>query len=140
MAGYFTLHVLASLLTALALGGMVFFAAMFTPLIFKRLPPETAAGFIRQVFPVYYRAMAILTIAAGLPIWYRPEAWVMAAVGIGFMGARGMLMPRINTARDGRAAGDDAAARRFALLHRVSVVINLAQMVAVLAVFLRLVK
>lgn len=140
MADYFTLHILASLLTALALGGMVFFAAMFTPLIFKRLPPEIAAGFIRQVFPVYYRVMAILTLAAGLPIWYRPEAWVMAAVGGGFMASAGLLMPRINTARDGRDAGDAAAARRFRALHRVSVLINLAQMIAVLAVFQRLVK
>ena len=140
MAGIFTLHVGATLLVALILGGMVFFAAMFTPLIFKRLPAETASGFIREIFPVYYRLMAAFSIAAALPIWYRVEAVAMAAVGVVFIAQWQLLLPAINRARDGRDAGDEAAARRFARLHRVSVLINLAQMVAVLVVFLRLVR
>lgn len=132
MADIFTLHVAATLLVALVLGGMVFFAAMFTPLIFAKLETETASGFIRQVFPVYYRVMAALSIVAALPIWYRAEAWVMAAVAALFIAAMVALMPAINRARDAR--------RRFALLHRLSVLINLAQLVAVLVVFLRLVR
>ncbi len=140
MTEIFTLHIAATLAVALVLGGMVFFAAMFTPLIFAKLETETASGFIRQVFPVYYRVMAALSIVAALPIWYRAEAWVMAAVGALFIAAMVALMPAINRARDGRAAGDQAAARRFATLHRASVLINLAQMIAVLAVFLRLVR
>ena len=140
MTKILTLHVAATLLVALVLGGMVFFAAMFTPLIFAKLETETASGFIRQIFPVYYRVMAALSIAAALPIWYRAEAWAMAAVGALFNAAMVLLMPAINRARDGRAAGDQAAARRFARLHRASVLINLAQMIAVLVVFLRLVR
>ena len=140
MADIFTLHVAATLLVALVLGGMVFFAAMFTPLIFAKLETETASGFIRQVFPVYYRVMAALSIVAALPIWYRAEAWVMAAVAALFIVAMVALMPAINRARDARTAGDQAARRRFALLHRLSVLINLAQLVAVLVVFLRLVR
>jgi hypothetical protein len=140
MADIFTLHVAATLLVALVLGGMVFFAAMFTPLIFAKLETETASGFIRQVFPVYYRVMAALSIVAALPIWYRAEAWVMAAVAALFIAAMVALMPAINRARDARTAGDQAARRRFALLHRLSVLINLAQLVAVLVVFLRLVR
>ncbi len=140
MTDIFTLHVAATLAVALVLGGMVFFAAMFTPLIFAKLATETASGFIRQIFPVYYRVMAALSIAAALPIWYRAEAWVMAAVGALFIAAMVALMPAINRARDGRAAGDQVAARRFARLHRASVLINLAQLIAVLVVFLRLVR
>ncbi len=140
MTDIFTLHIAATLAVALVLGGMVFFAAMFTPLIFAKLETETASGFIRQIVPVYYRVMAALSIAAAAPIWYRAEAWVMAAVGALFIAAMMLLMPAINRARDGRAAGDQAAARRFARLHRASVLINLAQMIAVLIVFLRLVR
>ncbi len=140
MAGIFTLHIGATLLVALVLGGMVFFAAMFTPLIFMRLPAETASSFIREIFPVYYRVMAALSIVAALPIWYRAEAVAMAAVGGVFIAVWQLMLPAINRARDGRDAGDGAAARRFATLHRASVLINLAQMIVVLAVFLRLVR
>ena len=40
-------------------GGMLFFAAVFAPLVFLRLAPDVAGRFIRAVFPVYYLAMAV---------------------------------------------------------------------------------
>ena len=51
-------HVFAVVAVALILGGMVFFAAFMTPMVFAKLPRATAGAFLAQVFPVYYQARA----------------------------------------------------------------------------------
>ena len=53
-------------LLALIIGGMFFFAAIMTPLVFTKLSPEISGPFIRQAFPVYSQAMAGMTLAAAL--------------------------------------------------------------------------
>lgn len=125
------------LLTGLALGGMAFFAFVFAPLVFTKLPGAVAGGFIRQVFPVYYRVFAVLAALAALSAWGRVDALVLGAVAAAFLFAWRWLMARINVARDA-SPGSDAAAARFGRLHRLSVVINAAQMIALLVVFVRL--
>jgi|TARA_B100000315_G_C14449243_1_gene528305 hypothetical protein len=139
MALYLTLHTCATFLTALLLGGMVCYAFFLTPLVFRFLDGPIRADFLRRTFPVYYRSGAVLAILAALPIWYRGEAMGLAAVGVAFVLVLALLLPPINRARDGRDAGDENAAARFQRLHRLSVMINLGQMVVVVAVFFRLV-
>ncbi|MEO0429848.1 MAG: DUF4149 domain-containing protein [Pseudomonadota bacterium] len=116
----------------LAFGGMVFFSAVFSPLVFIKLPAETAGPFIRQVFPWYFAAVALVLGVAGLAILAGSAFWgtvliVMAALGVA---NREVLMPRINSLRDRQLAGDEAAGRSFDRLHKASVVINLIQMIA----------
>ena len=53
-------HLVAALALALTFGGMTFFSAVFTPLVFAKLSMKIAGPFIRQVFPWYY-----LTIGGG---------------------------------------------------------------------------
>lgn len=130
---------LATLLCAIALGGMVFFAAFFAPLIFRKLAPEVAGTFIREVFPVYYLSLIALTVLATLLLWNQPEAPVLAATALLFLFARFVLMPRINQARDASAAGDQAEGEAFVRLHHLSVIINVAQMAALVVVFVRLI-
>lgn len=125
------------LLTGLVLGGMTFFAFVFAPLVFIKLPAETAGSFIRQVFPVYYRVFAAAAALAALAAWGRIDAIVLALVAGGFLLAWLWLMPRINQARDVSAV-DAAAGARFGRLHRLSVLINAGQLIAVLIVFVRL--
>ncbi|MEM6973290.1 MAG: DUF4149 domain-containing protein [Pseudomonadota bacterium] len=128
MADYVALYALA-----LAFGGMVFFSAVFSPLVFIKLPAETAGPFIRQVFPWYFAVVAgILALAAiGLGIGGHGK-WggllvVMAAAGVY---NREVLMPRINLLRDKQLAGDAEAGKAFDKAHKTSVVINVVQMIA----------
>lgn len=117
-------HVIAGLALALAFGGMTFFSAVMAPLVFTKLPFETAGGFIRQVFPWYYLTIgvvAVLAAAASLLAGAELVALMAALVAVGFWFARQVLMPRINAARD---AGAD---KTFNRLHRFSVLINGAQ-------------
>lgn len=128
---------LALFLSAALLGGMLFFALGFAPLVFMKLPPEQAGRFIRAVFPVYYTFSAVLAGLAAL-VAVLAGAWahaaVLLAVLLGFLLARFVLMPAVNRARDGEIAGDGAAKQRFARLHRASVAINGLQIVALGAI------
>ena len=118
------LHVFGGVLLALAFGAMTFFSAVMAPLVFTKLPFETAGGFIRQVFPWYYLTVGGVSAAAAPALLLGADtlpALLAAVSAAGFWYARQMLMPSINAARD---AGETA---RFERLHRFSVIINGAQ-------------
>ena len=134
----------AAALTAVAVvfGGMVFFAFVYAPLVFIKLGTETGGQFIRDVFPVYYVAMGATSIAAAVLLAFASaargvDALAMACIGIVFFLARFAMLPIIHRNREAGLAGDIAAKKRFDALHRVSVIVNLAQMLAVLAVLVR---
>ncbi|MEO0761392.1 MAG: DUF4149 domain-containing protein, partial [Pseudomonadota bacterium] len=112
---------------------MVFFSGVFSPLVFAKLPAETAGPFIRAVFPWYFLAVAAILGLAGLGLFAAGETlWGAVMVAMAALGAlnREVLMPAINDARDRQLAGDATAGRRFGQLHGTSVGINLAQMIA----------
>lgn len=130
----------AALLVAVVLGSMVFFSFVMAPLIFIKLPAETSGPFIRQVFPVYYLALAILCGLAGALLLSsdRLAGVSMLAVSLAFVLARQALMPAINRLRDAQLRGEPGAEKNaFGLLHRASVVLNYIQLVVVVVVFLR---
>ncbi len=136
MPDWLTLHIVALILVAALFGGMLTFAALFAPLIHRKLPSDTAIGFTREVFPVYYRAMGILALVAVLPLVpaqaYWTEIAILVTVAVGFVFANLVLRPHVNKARDENRDG------RFKLLHKVSVLLNLAQFVLVTIVLIRM--
>lgn len=119
---------------ALMLGGMIFFAAVTTPVAFARLEREQARHYIRGVFPVYYLwvlATSAIAAAALLPL-DRRASLVLAACAAAAIWLRQGLLLRIRAADE---AGDQP---RFRRLHRISVIVNLLQMMAaagVLAIY-----
>ncbi len=134
-----TLTLLAGLALALTWGGMTFFSAVMAPLVFTKLPFETAGAFIRQVFPWYYLSMGLTTLLAvllllpGIGAGVGWPAALSAFALVGFVVARQVLMPKINATRDANLAGDPDAGKRFKRLHGLSVLINGAQWLAVFA-------
>ncbi|WP_137127475.1 DUF4149 domain-containing protein [Roseomonas sp. HF4] len=133
------LSAIALLCTAMLFGGIAFFAACIAPVVFTRLPPEWASRFIRGVFPVYY-LWVLGTSAAGtfalLPL--RPlDALALGAVAGTTFWLRQSLMPRINALSDAAQAGDAAAKAAFDRAHRLSVRVNVAQMVTAAVVLAR---
>lgn len=140
---WLTLRLAALVATALIAGGMLFFSAIFAPLVFAKLPRAQAAPFIREVFPNYYLAIAIggvaaLAAMAASPETHTVEFLVMTAVAATAILARRVLLPRANTLRARADAGDDAAKAQFGRLHRASVILNVAKFIGVLFVFVRL--
>jgi uncharacterized membrane protein len=126
----------ALILTAVLLGSMIFFAAIVTPAVFRFLERENAAAYLRGLFPRYYLWGAVVGVLAAAAAWPsdRVSGIILAVVATAFLAVRQLLLPPINIAREGRAAGNEAASRRFSFLHRLSVIINLAQMIALVVV------
>jgi len=123
------LTVIAVFALALLLGGMIFFAAVMAPLVFTKLPASEAGRFIRAVFPVYYIYVLVTSVIAALALVTYWEGAVMAGVASLTLWLRQGLMPRINTLSDAARSGDVVAKRRFDAAHRMSVVLNVVQII-----------
>ena len=135
MGDWLTIHVGALVLVAAIFGGMLFFMALFAPAVFRFLPRETSAPFMRQLFPVYFRVMGIVTVLPTLCLLgfpsYRPAALTLLAVAAVFFAQRYALLPLLNRRRE---AGDETGAKA---LHKLSVVIHLLQWAAVAVTLVR---
>jgi len=133
------LSAIALICTAMLFGGMAFFAACIAPVVFARLPPEWASRFIRGVFPVYYLWVLGTSAAAAfalLPLRLL-DALALAIVAAITLWLRQSLTPRINALSDAAQAGDAAAKAGFDRAHRLSVMMNVAQMFVAAVVLAR---
>jgi hypothetical protein len=114
-------------------GSIAFFSFGVAPIIFKVLPKEHAARFVRALFPRYYAWGAIAGALAlpaflGGPLsfpeyrgpWVGVQALVILAGTLVMFYCGQTLTPAINAARD---AGPEGQAR-FDRLHRRSVRLN----------------
>ena len=128
------LHVVAA-----TLGAMLFFAVGVAPAVFQALPIEQAGQFLRKLFPRYYLALIVGSgVAGSLWIGSAPlAAGTCLLIAVSTLWIRQRLVPRINQLRDAELAGDTAAGPRFATLHRVSVIINMIQLLALVALLLK---
>jgi hypothetical protein len=122
---------LSDLFIAALFGGMVLFAAVVAPRVFMVLKPDTAGRFLRALFPWYY---TYLIITAGIPALLvsgqdPAQAIILGAIALSTLAVRQVLMPRINRWRDAELAGDASAGAKFNLGHRVSVIVNVVQLV-----------
>ena len=117
------MSILALLLTATLLGGMVFFSFGFAPVLFAQLPSERVRPLLRGTFPYYYLAVIVVAgIAAPVCFFVSPWAGgLLALLCLSTIYARQLLMGQINAATD---RGDEGSFKR---LHGLSVVIQLIQ-------------
>ena len=126
---------LANALVLMLLGAMLFFPSVVAPVVFTSLPEAQAGAFLRSMFPRYYAFMIALSLIAALFFLVVSDesayqaAIVCLFVGVSTLWVRQWLLPRINTARDAQLAGDVQAAQRFDRDHKLSVGVNLLQMV-----------
>ena len=124
------LHGGALLATASMFGGMLFFAVVIAPTIFRTLDEANAALLIRAIFPVYYLVMAAAGVVAAILAvsTHQEDAGVLAMVSLMFIFMRKFALPRINLLRDAMKQGVPGAERHFNGLHRTTVLVNLLQM------------
>ena len=133
---------IAQALVLLLLGGMLFFPSVVAPVVFASLPEAQAGAFLRAMFPRYYVFMIILSLAAAVMFQLSQgavvsvEAVVCLSVCVSTFWVRQRLLPRINTVRDGQLAGDEKASEAFDRGHKLSVVINIVQLVLLVALII----
>jgi len=130
----------ANALVFMLLGAMLFFPSVVAPVVFTSLPEAQAGAFLRSMFPRYYAFMIALSLIAALLFLVVSDesaykaATVCLLVGVSTLWVRQWLMPRINTARDAQLAGDTEAGRRFDRDHKLSVGINMVQLVLLVGI------
>ena len=130
----------ANALVLMLLGAMLFFPSVVAPVVFTSLPEALAGAILRSMFPRYYAFMIALSlIAALLFLVANDESAYQAAivclfVGLSTLWVRQWLLPRINTARDAQLAGDVESGRRFDRDHKLSVGINMVQLILLVGI------
>ena len=129
------LFFIALIAIGLALGGMVFFAAIIAPTTFKNLDEVNAGKLIRAIFPQYYVFVAMTSVVGAIAIfsysYYAASGLSISSFAAIF--AWRVLMPKINNARDLALDGDKKADKTFELLHRGSVWLNFLGLLGVIA-------
>ena len=130
----------ANALVLMLLGAMLFFPAVVAPVVFTSLPEAQAGAFLRSMFPRYYAFMIALSLIAALLFLVVSDgsayqaATVCLFVGVSTLWVRQWLLPRINMARDAQLAGDVEAGRRFDRDHKLSVGVNMLQLVLLVGI------
>ena len=115
----------ALLLSSLLFGGMTLYSFGFAAFVFSALPPDLSGNTIRQAFPHFYIfVLATSAISATLLYFLDPvAAAVMVIISVITIPTRQILMPAINK------ASDSGARRKFKILHSLSVLITLSQII-----------
>jgi hypothetical protein len=137
------LHAIALYVTAILLGAMLFFSFIVTPVAFKALEGDNISKYLRALFPLYYLVIiicgAVGALTQALNAHPVPSSLLAVVAGLALL-MRQLVVPRLEALRAGRAAGEAVATRQFKRLHGLSMVVNLAQIVAVgvaMSVFVR---
>jgi Domain of unknown function (DUF4149) len=115
-------------------GAMLFFGAVMAPLVFVKLPPETAGAFIRSAFPWYYAFMLATSLLAALGAALRRAtiaAGLLVVIAAVTAALWFVLIPHLDALR---LAGNTAAFNRG---HHFSVLVDGAQLLVVLALLVR---
>ncbi len=102
---------------------MAFFSVFVAPSIFNVLPAEWAAVYVRKFFPKYYSYLAAISLLAsflGNSLDIIVGTLICSSL---FVLLTTVLTPKINEAKDSNNL------KRFDFLHKLSVAINLVQMV-----------
>ena len=125
------------LITAAILSFMIFFPVVVATSVFKVLDEKQSSKFLRIFFPKYYLFGLVLSLI-GLIISIfdknNMSLTVFVLIIIGFLFSRQFLIPIINKAKDNNNE------KKFNILHKVSVLINLIQIslcILLLIIFLK---
>ena len=119
------------LTTSILIGAMLFFSFLVAPVVFIKLETKTAGKFIRSIFPHYYIVIIILSLISAFFSTFanHNSAIIMWLVFLLGLYSRQILMPKLNILRDSEIAGEKSAKRKFDLFHRLSVSINVTQLI-----------
>ena len=125
------------LITAAILSFMIFFPVVVATSVFKVLDEKQSSKFLRIFFPKYYLFGLVLSLTGLIIAIFDKNNMsiiIFLLIIIGFLFSRQFLMPIINKAKDNNNE------KKFNILHRVSVLINLIQIslcVFLLIIFLK---
>ena len=119
------METIALLFCSLLFGGMTLYSFGFAAFVFSALPPELSGQTIRQAFPHFYIFVFLTSVISAVLFYFLDPiaATVMAIIAVVTVPTRQILMPAINL------ASDHGAKQKFKILHSLSVLITLSQII-----------
>jgi hypothetical protein len=105
------------------IGIMLFFTVVVAPTVFKVLPVEYSSKYVRNFFPKYYATLGLITIVSVFTAPDGNSQLLLAICAALFAFTLFYLTGKINLAKD------EGKSRQFHILHGLSVVINLFQLI-----------
>jgi hypothetical protein len=123
----------ACLVAAASIGSMVFFSAVVAPNVFRTIPAEHAGAFLRALFPHYFLLNGLASLVCAGMTGQSVAGALFALSGVAMLLVRFILIPQINAARDSMLSGTKSAKDTFDRLHGLSVVVNVAEIIAMAA-------
>ena len=118
---------------------MIFYSAIIAVNVHKTLDKENAGKLLRVLFPSYFLTTANLSLIALILSLAEREfinTILLFLVFLGSVISRQYLVPKINKERDLQLSGDVVSKKNFAKLHRLSVSINLAQVLILIIIII----
>ncbi|MDB2583510.1 DUF4149 domain-containing protein [Alphaproteobacteria bacterium] len=115
------------LITAAILSFMIFFPAVVATSVFKVLDEKASSKFLRIFFPKYYLFGFILSCLGLLTSILKQDKislFFFIFISLSFIFSKQILMPMINKAKD------ESKEIKFNKLHKLSVFINLLQIIS----------
>ena len=116
------------LLNAFLLGTMISFMVITSPTVFKTLDGEHSKRFLRVIFPRLFNFCFVISVFLCLFFLiggFLYGTFVGIFIGISFLINTYILTPLINKMRDSSILGNKTSEKSFKLLHLVSVLLYL---------------
>ena len=125
---YSNLIFFANILLSSLLGSMIFFSVIVAPNVFVTLDSKNSRKFIRSIFPkLYLWGLAISFVCCLILYKYSLKLFVLCSViFLGFLISKQILVPSINQ------ASDNNKKKKFRLLHNLSVIIFITQILLII--------
>ena len=105
---------------------MIFFSAVVSPSVFASLNSNNSSKFLRTIFPRMFLFGFIISLI-GLVLTLLSNSFynsiILAIIGLLFIINRNYLTPIINNFRDLELTGDVSAAKKFKIMHLLSVLL-----------------
>jgi len=110
------------------IGSMIFFSAVVSPSVFASLNSNGSSKFLRTIFPrmfLFGFLISLICILLTLVTSSFYNTIILVIIALSFITNRNYLTPMINNFRDKELEGDTVAAKKFKVMHFLSVLLFL---------------
>ena len=103
---------------------MIFFSAVVSPSVFASLNSKGSSKFLRTIFPRMFLFGFLISLIGIILTFISSDFYnsiILAIIALSFIINRNYLTPLINNFRDQELEGDEVAAKKFKVMHFLSV-------------------
>ena len=105
---------------------MIFFSAVVSPSVFASLNSKGSSKFLRTIFPRMFLFGFLISLIGIILTFISSDFYnsiILAIIALSFLINRNYLTPLINNFRDQELEGDAIAAKKFKIMHFLSVLL-----------------